>query len=80
MGVSIEATLRVQAQASEQMDSLRAKVGRCSTRITWRRREIDESRTLRPRHNIELGVSLSLLYRLGERETFQSLKEGGLDL
>ena len=80
MGVSIEATLRVQAQASEQTNSLRAKVRRCSTSLTWRRREIDESRTLRPRHNIELGVSLSLLYRLEERETFQSLKEGGLDL
>ena len=70
MGVSIEATLGVQAQASEQTDSLRAKVRRCSTRFTWRRREIDESRTLRPRHNIELGASLSLLYRLEERTMF----------
>ena len=80
MGVSIEAALGVQAQASEQTNSLRAKVRGCSSRITWGRREIDESRTLRPRHDIELGVSLSLLYRLEERARFQSLKEGRLGL
>ena len=35
---------------------------------------------MRPRHDIDLGVSLSLSYRLEEREKLQSLKEGGLGL